>query len=107
LFGPAYMSALVVFYGACRLSQASLRGRVAKRTLNYIGNLRDSSKGAVKRAVRRSACGSVRATDEKKPERFWLGLNPPKEEVEETKTSIGTSMLQSKKICIMKSYFII
>ena len=45
--------------------------------------------------------------DEKKPGQLWLGLNPPKEEVEETETSIGTVMLRSKKICIVKMNFII
>jgi hypothetical protein len=42
---------------------------------------------------------------EKKPEQLGFGLNPPKEEVEETETSIGTAMLQSKKICMVKLNF--
>ena len=48
-----------------------------------------------------------KVADEKKPGQLRLGLNPPKEEVEETGTSIGTVMLRSKKICIMKMNFII
>ena len=45
--------------------------------------------------------------DEKKPGQLWLGLNPPMEEVEETETSIGTVMLRSKKICMVKMDFTI
>jgi len=47
------------------------------------------------------------ARGRKKARAAWLGLNPPKEEVEETETSIGTVMLQSKKICMVEDDFII
>jgi hypothetical protein len=99
----------VAHRGACRLSLNPLRGHGAKRTLNYKGIFGVESKLA--RSDLREARRRV-ATGEKKPEHLRLGLNPPKEEVEETRyicrtattneLSIGSRLLQSKKICMVE-----